>query len=479
MNSNQNEKSLGVAKLALFAIGTTLASGVFSMSGDFAAGGAHTLAVLLGWLVCGIGMLGLTMCFFNLSIVKSDLTSGIYSYAKEGFGEYIGFNSAWGYWISVLLAQLSFITLLFAALGNFFEIFGQGSNLPSVIVASIVIWALSILVLRGVNEAVAINAAVVIAKIIPIVVMVVAIIFAGAFDWDIFTQNFAGEGSGMSIFEQIKSTTYTTVWIFIGIEGAVVLSGRGKNTKVAGTATIVSFVSLLILYLTISVLSMGVLPTEELAQLNNPPMAGILEAVVGPWGAALVNIAVIISLGGALFSYTILCVDSAYGPAVYKSFPKFLTKLNKHNAPTWSVLVSAIFVQFFIVIIYINASTYQAVYAMSTSAIMVPYVCSAFYYLKLVIKGEGYGEKNRVGAAWIFSIIGSIYGAWLLYASGVTYILVATMLYAPGTLMYLYNRKKLGEKYFDNVKDMTICIILMIAFVAAIFLTANGTIQPF
>lgn len=74
------------------------------------------------------------MCFFKLSVVKTDLTSGIYSYAKEGFGEFVGFNSAWGYWMSAMLAQLSFITLLFAALGNFFDVFGSGSNLASMVV---------------------------------------------------------------------------------------------------------------------------------------------------------------------------------------------------------------------------------------------------------------------------------------------------------------------------------------------------------
>lgn len=51
MGNKINEQGLGVGKLTLFAIGTTLASGVFSLSGDFAAGGAHTLAVLIGWLI--------------------------------------------------------------------------------------------------------------------------------------------------------------------------------------------------------------------------------------------------------------------------------------------------------------------------------------------------------------------------------------------------------------------------------------------
>ena len=67
--NQENKQGLGVGKLTLFAVGTTLASGVFSLSGDFAAGGAYTMATLIGWAICGIGMLGLTLCFFRLSVV--------------------------------------------------------------------------------------------------------------------------------------------------------------------------------------------------------------------------------------------------------------------------------------------------------------------------------------------------------------------------------------------------------------------------
>ena len=88
---------------------------------------------------------------------------------------------------------------------------------------------------------------------------------------------------------------------------------------------------MLALYMMISVLSMGVLPTEELAELSTPSMAGVLEAVVGSWGATLVNVAVIISIAGALFTYTILCVDSAYAPASKGCFPKFFARVNERG----------------------------------------------------------------------------------------------------------------------------------------------------
>ena len=476
---DNKERNLGVFPLAMFAVGLTLASGVFSLSGDFAKSGAHTLATLIGWAVCGVGMFALTMAFFKLSVVKKDLTSGIYSYANEGFGNYVGFNSAWGYWMSAILAQISFIALLFETIGNFVPAFGNGANLLSIIVASAVIWALSLLILRGVNQAVILNAIVVIAKVIPVIVVVIAIIVGGAFKWEIFVDNFSGTGE-LSLLEQVKGTVYTTVWIFIGIEGAVVISGRGKNTRISGQATIISFASLFILYVIISVLSMGVMPAKQLAELPNPSLGGVLEAVVGPWGATLVNIGVIVSLGGALFSYTILCVDSAFGPAEHEAFPAILARKNKNGAPTWSVIISGLIIQLFIIVMYLNDATFQALYALSTSAIMVPYVLSAFYYFKVVMNGEDKEfEGGKRFVPWLIAIGASVYGFWLLYASGTTYILIASLLYAPGTIMYIYNRHKRGKKIFDGIGSVIVCVVLVVAAVISLVLTANGTLAWF
>ena len=111
---------------------------------------------------------------------------------------------------------------------------------------------------------------------------------------------------------------------------------------------------------------------------------------------------------------------------------------------------------------------------------MVPYVFSAFYYLKLVIKGQGLEPGNNNKAmAWLIGIVGSIYGIWLLYASGLQYILIATILYAPGSIMYYYNRKKKGQKIFESTGDVVACVVLAALIVTAIIFIATGRINPF
>lgn len=140
MSQETTNKAGGVSFIGLLGlvIGATIASAVFAFPGDFAAAGAGSGAVLVGWLITGIGMLGLCLAFYYLNKLKPELKGGVYSYARAGFGSYVGFNSAWGYWLSELLSNISFLTLLFASVGQFLPLFGVGNNIPSVIGMSVV-----------------------------------------------------------------------------------------------------------------------------------------------------------------------------------------------------------------------------------------------------------------------------------------------------------------------------------------------------
>ena len=474
MFMHENNQGLGLFKLTCFAIGTTLASGVFSMFRDMAASGAGTLAVLLGWAITGIGMFALTMCFNRLSLARPHLKSGIFAYAHEGFGEYIGFNSAWGYWISAILSQVSFATLLFAALGQFFPIFGAGNNLVSILTASAVVWGFTLLVMGGVQEAVTVNTIIVLAKIVPILAFIVFTILLGAFDIDIFLENFRGQDTGLSLGRQILETTYTTVWIFTGIEGAVVISGRARSTAVAGRATALSFLTLLILYVLISILSMGIMPRDELAALGNPAMAGLLASIVGPWGATLINIGVIISIAGAMFSYTIVCADSAYAPALAGCFPKFLQKENKAGAPVGALILTALVIQGFLIMVYFQESSYQAMYTLATSAIMIPFVLSASYCLKATLEDSGILNSSATPGhpvtlfTWLISIGGTVYGFYMLLATGIGNVIISAFCFAPGFFVYAWSRKQANAPIFASRADAAAFGVIIIFLVIAL-----------
>ena len=175
---------LDLFRLTMMVITASICGGIFSLAGDMAAGGANTGAVIVSWGICFIGVFALMMVFNGLSQARPDLTGGIYAYAAAGFGDYIGFNSAWGYWISACLSNVSFALLLFSALGYFFPAFGAGNNLLSIVCASVFLWFLTALVLRGVKEAAGINTIVTLAKLVPLGLFVLSIVLLGKFNVD-------------------------------------------------------------------------------------------------------------------------------------------------------------------------------------------------------------------------------------------------------------------------------------------------------
>ena len=126
------DKKLGLGALISLVIGSMVGAGVFSLPQNIAAH-ASAGAVALGWAITGIGMICLALVYQNLSMRRPDLDGGIFSYAKAGFGDFVGFNAAWGYWLCQLLANVSYAIVVFSALSYFFDtpdnvIFGDGNT---------------------------------------------------------------------------------------------------------------------------------------------------------------------------------------------------------------------------------------------------------------------------------------------------------------------------------------------------------------
>ncbi len=469
---------LSLPHLIAAVITAVIGGGVFTMAGDMAAAGANTGAVLIGWVVCGIGVFCLMMCFYALSKYKPTLVGGIYSYARSGFGEYMGFLSAYGYWISALLATVSYTTLLFASVAYFVPLFGDGNNLPSVIGASAVVWICWLLVSRGVKEAASVNIVTTIAKLVPLFVAIVAILLSAHFDPDIFMDNFWGEPDGPALWDQIVGTVGVSIWIFLGIEGAVVISGRAKYSKDVGRATVTAFIGILCIYLLVSILSMGVMPRAELAELSNPSMAGVLEAVVGPWGAALINLGVGLSLLGAMLGYTIISSECPHEAAKQGVFPKVFAKENAKGAPIVTLTVTCLIVQAFLVIILFSEQTYQFFYGVSVSMILIPYFFSTLYLLVCAIKKDGFESVSGGKLAFYrgIGLVGFLYSVFLIYAGGLTGLMITTILFAPGILLYLYGQRERGEAFMPRAVDKVVTVAIVVFFVISIVSIATGSI---
>ncbi|TFF40579.1 arginine-ornithine antiporter [Pseudomonas sp. RIT623] len=465
MSDSPGKLKLGA--LVALVVGSMIGGGIFSLPQNMAAS-AGVGAVLIGWAITAVGMLTLAFVFQTLANRKPDLDGGVYAYAKAGFGDYMGFSSAWGYWISAWLGNVGYFVLLFSTLGYFFPVFGEGNTPAAVIGASILLWAVHFLVLRGIKEAAFINLVTTVAKVVPLALFALICLFA--FRLDIFTADIWALGTPElgSVMNQVRNMMLVTVWVFIGIEGASIFSSRAEKRSDVGKATVIGFVTVLLFLVLVNVLSLGVMTQPELAKLQNPSMAAVLEHVVGHWGAVLISVGLIISLLGALLSWVLLCAEIMFAAAKDHTMPEFLRRENANHVPANALWLTNAMVQIFLVITLFSNSTYLSLIYLATSMILVPYLWSAAYAVLLAVRSETYeqalAERKK---DLIIGGIALLYAIWLLYAGGVKYLLLSALLYAPGAILFAKAKREVGQPIFTNVEKLIFAAVVLGALVAA------------
>ena len=473
------ENRLGLGMLVALVFSTMVGAGIFSLPQNIAISAAPG-AIAIGWLITGCGMLALVTVLRNLVMRFPHLNGGIFSYAQAGFGDYIGFMSAWGYWICNLLANVSYAVVFFSAIGYFVDtpenpIMGQGNTPIAVFGGSVLIWVMHALVLRGVTRAALINVFATIAKVIPILTFVCLVMMA--FSLDKFSFDFWGSQNPElgSVLEQVKATMMVTLWVFIGIEGAVILSNRAKDKRDVAKATTIALFSALILYVFVSLFTLGVMSQPEVAQLQNPSMARVLEVIVGPWGAMLINAGLIISVCGALLSWTVVSAEVPFIAAKEGLFPRVFAKENEHGAATTSLWCSSALVQLFLILTLLQQGSYLALVNIATSAVLLPYFFVGAFGVKVALSGEGYLVSEGRKKDLIIAFISACYGAWLVYAAGIEYVLLCALLYLPGVIVY---KKAMTEKQQRfTTRDWFGSLLLLIGAAGALYLLMTGVLS--
>lgn len=435
-----SERKIGLWSLTALVFSSMVGAGVFSLPQNMAAV-AGVNAVLIGWVVTGIGILALAACFLYLSRLRPQLDGGIYSYAREGFGDLVGFFSAWGYWLCATIGVVGYLVVAFAALGSFVDTpqytwFGEGNTVWAFLGESCILWGVHLLVVRGIRQAALFNLVATLAKSLPLLIFIALACYW--FDSGVFHADVQGESLAQPVSEQVRNTMLITLWVFTGIEGAAVLSARARSKRDVGRATVLGVLLALALYVLVSVLSLGILGRPELAALSNPSMAGLMAHMSGHWGKVVISLGLIVSVLASYVSWTLFAAEVPYSAAQRGAFPAVFKQQNESGTPVASLWLTSLTVQGCLLLVWLLGKGYTNLLLVSTSMILVPYFLIGAYLLKLSLAGEG-DLKVRIAA-----LLATVYGLWLLYAAGVEYLLLSILLYGPGLLLFLHTRRKLG-----------------------------------
>ena len=483
-DTTSTAKKLGTFGLAAIVLSSMVGGGIFSLPQNMAAD-ASAGAVIIAWIITGFGIYFIANTFRILSAVRPELTAGVYMYSREGFGNYAGFTIAWGYWLCQIFGNVGYAVITMDALNYFFPgTFTGGNNLWSIIGGSLLIWTFNFIVLGGIKGASSVNTIATICKILPLAIFIVAMICV--FNFDKFTFDFWGQSTAMgeknlgSIPSQIKSTMLVTLWAFIGIEGAVVLSGRAKSPKNVGKATILGFVGGLIVFVLLSVLPFGFMTQAELATVQNPSTAGVLEKVFGVWGSIIMNVGLIIAILASWLAWTMITAEIPYAAAKDGTFPKAFRSENANGSPNVSLWITSILMQCAMLLVYFSNDAWNTMLSITGVMVLPPYLASTAFLWK-ISKDKKLIEKNSTvtistKSALCSGILGSIFAIWLIYAAGLEYLLVSIIFLALGIPIYIWARRENKQKVFSE-KEGAVALVIGIVALTAAYLLATGEIN--
>ena len=446
--SGQASQPLGLFAMTLLVVGAMVGGGAFNLPQNMAQH-AQLGAIALGWLISGIGIFMLARTFQSLADVQPALKAGIYMYARQGFGKYAGFQIAWGYWLSSAFGNVGFAVLLMATLNYFFPPYFKGGNTTqAILLGSLLCWVMNGLVLRGVKSTASLNVIGTIAKFVPIVVFIVVLAVsaqAGLFTadfWGRLGDNLTGGPALGSVLAQIRSTMLVTLWVFIGIEGAVVMSNNA-DARTVGRATLLGFLVTVLLYVLISVLPFGIMSQAQLAGIAPPSMASILGTLVGKWGEYLVNGGVLISVLSSWLVWTLLLAQLPWAAAKDGTFPKAFSRTSKTGAASFSLWVSTSVMQAIMIMVYFSDNAWNVLLSITGVMILPAYIGSTGFLWQLVATGR-YPGRAQIGKiqALACSVLGTIYGLWLVYAAGLQFMVAGAIFFAIGNLVFILARRE-------------------------------------
>lgn len=420
-------------------------------------------------------MLMLAFVFQRLATRKPNLDAGIFAYAKAGFGDYVGFNSAFGFWASACAGNTSYWVVIMTTTSALFPALGSGDTVLAVVLSSAGVWLFVYLIMRGVKEAAVINRIATIAKVVPILTFIVIAIVA--FKGHLFADNFWGGGASFSsVFEQAKGTMLITVFVFLGIEGASVYSRFARKREDVGRATVIGFLSVLSVFALVTLLSYGIMPQAELAGAGQPSMASVLEVVVGHWGSIFIRIGVVVSVLGAYLAWTLMAAEILYIPATTDDMPRFLARTNRHGAPVSALVMAAGLVQLLLILLLFTSDALDFMLDLTAALSLIPYLLAAGFALKLTATRDTYENgKSLIGDAAIAGLA-TVYTLFLIYAAGFDKLLLSCVLYAPGAALYVIARRERNLRVFSPA-ELVLFVIIVVGAVAGVVALATGAIE--
>jgi amino acid transporter len=374
-------------------------AGIFVLPGRIAA--ELGSAAILAYLLCSIAVALVFLCFAEIGS-RITRSGGAYAYIEEAFGPFAGFVASILLWFGYYaLADAAITVAMVETLAIAFPVLGESLPRAGFIVAVFVF--LAAVNIKGVKAGVRLYVFNTVAKLIPLLLLLTAGLFA------ITVENLAipewpsarGLGAGAIML----------FFAFTGAEAALNASGEIKNpARTVPMGLLIALGGLLTLYVGLQTVAQGVLG-PELASNTEAPLAATAVAVFGGWGGTMLLAGVVISIYGAISGDMLGVPRVLFAAARDGNLPRFLSKVHpRYKTPHLAVVFFAI-----VVCALALSGTFRYLAVFATGSLLLIYLGVSLAVLRVRQRdGLPGGGQLRLPFGPLIPLLSCSIVAWLL-----------------------------------------------------------------
>lgn len=439
MENKSLKKEISLFMATMLVCGNMIGSGVFMLPSTLAQVSGPG-ATIIAWILTTIGSILIAISFANLG-TKYPATGGAYQYTKEAFGDFAGFLSAWLYWNGSWIGNAAIIVAITSYASAVFPVLNK--PIVSIIFSSAVLWIFTLINISGVKKAGKIQSFVTVFKILFFGLFIIVAFLN--FDSANILPLFPSEKG----FSTVPLAATSTLWAFIGLESATVAAGELENPeKNIRKSTIYGLIISSVIYLLISIGSMGAMSNMDLSQ-SSAPLTDILTNALGSGLGKLLTVAVVICILGTIIGWLLSTARVAYAAGVDGVFPKFFGKVNeKTGTPVSALIFGSVLVNILLIMNFqkgmVDAFTFITILA--TLSYLPVYLLSVSAEMMLIFKEEKKFNFKIFIKKSALPLLAFVYVIWTIYGSGADTVMWGFILMLIGIPVYIYNHHKNREK---------------------------------
>jgi APA family basic amino acid/polyamine antiporter len=414
-------------------IGNIIGSGVFLLPSSLAAVAGPVS--LVAWVITGAGAMLLALVFATLGRAYPQ-TGGPYVYVRKAFGDFMGFWTAWSYWIALWVGNAA----IASAFAGYLAVFWDDASSPwtATTLAIALVWAMTLVNLAGVRQAGRVQLVTAVIKFVPLLLIgVVGLFFIDTDNFHPFTTQ---EGFDWGI----NAAALLTLWAFTGLESATVPAGEVKDPeRTIPRATLIGTAAAAAVYLLSSIALFGMIPSATLAESTSPFADGANAIFGGTWGGEAIAIVAMVSIAGALNGWILLQGRVPLAAAQDGLFPERFAAVDaKRGTPAFGIVVSSLFATALLALNFRErggvVDLFTEIITIATLAALIPYAFAAAAEVYLAIVDRPSFSGVNLARSSVIALLALGYSSWAIRGAGYEAVTEGFMLLLAGIPVFLW-----------------------------------------